>query len=92
MFQSIIRQHILHLLTGRLAQQRQQADIMLDPPPQGLVLNGHTLGSKQFVHLFERTTFRFGNQEPDVQHADGGDAAEKDERAVARGFDEGGRG
>lgn len=56
---------------------------MLNLPFQGLIRPGRTPGSKQLVHFLESAAFGLGDEEPHVEHPNGGDAAKEDEGPIA---------
>lgn len=77
-----------HSPLGFLAEKRQQADLALDLALASLIFHRHALGAEQLVHLLEGASLGLGDEEPHVEHTDGGHAAEEDKGTVVGCGDE----
>lgn len=81
---------LLRTILTLLTQQCRKPNIPLNPPLQRLILRRNPIRPEDLIHLLQRPPLCLRNEENDIHHGEGGDAAEENESAVVGGFDEGG--
>lgn len=70
------------LLVWRLHTDKgKKTDFSLNALLASRIGSGQSRGSKQFIHLLKGATFGFGHEEYNIEHSDGRDTPEENERA-----------
>lgn len=80
---------LLKAMLAILSQESQEPDLALNPSLKCGVFDRHTSRAEKLIHLFQCTAIGLGDEEPNIQDRNEGNAAEEYESAEVRGVDEG---